>query len=61
LPREIKPAKHAPESALAWVAAIGLYTGMRLEEIAQLKTDDVREEQARRSPSSTSTTAARTS
>jgi integrase len=46
LPREIKPAKHSPESALPWVAAVALYTGARLEEIAQLKTSDVREEGA---------------
>jgi integrase len=42
LPREI-PKKHTAESALPWVALIALYTGMRLEEIAQLTTADVRE------------------
>jgi integrase len=46
LPREIKPAKHSPDSALPWAALIALYSGMRLEEIAQLKTGDVREENA---------------
>jgi integrase len=46
LPREIKPAKHTPESALPWVALIAAYTGMRLEEIAQLAARDVREQQA---------------
>jgi integrase len=46
LPREIKPAKHTPESALPWVALIAAYTGMRLEEIAQLAAWDVREQQA---------------
>jgi integrase len=42
LPREI-PKKHTAESAVPWVALIALYTGMRLEEIAQLTTADVRE------------------
>jgi integrase len=46
LPRETKPKTHTPETALPWVALIALYTGMRLEEIAQLTTADVREETA---------------
>jgi integrase len=46
LPREIKPAQHSPESALPWVALIATYTGMRLEEIAQLAVKDIREQQA---------------
>jgi len=46
LPREISPAKHTPESALPWVALIAAYTGMRLEEIAQLSAGDVRDQQA---------------
>jgi integrase len=46
LPREIKPAKHTPESALPWVALIAAYTGCRLEEIAQLAAADIREQQA---------------
>jgi integrase len=46
LPRQIKPTKHTPETALPWVALIGLYTGMRLEEIAQLSTTDIREANA---------------
>jgi integrase len=46
LPREINPAKHTPESALPWVALIAAYTGMRLEEIAQLSAADVHEQQA---------------
>src|SRR5262249_55997654 len=46
LPREVKPAGHSPESALPWVALIAAYTGMRLEEIAQLSAADVREQQA---------------
>jgi integrase len=46
LPREVKPARHTPDTALPWVALIALYTGMRLEEIAQLTTADVREESA---------------
>jgi integrase len=44
LPRNVAPAKHSPETALPWVALIALYTGMRLEEIAQLTTADIREE-----------------
>jgi integrase len=43
LPREIKPAKHSPESALPWVALIAAYSGARLEEIAQLSAADIRE------------------
>jgi integrase len=46
LPREIEPKKHTPHTALPWVALIALYTGMRLEEIAQLTAADVREETA---------------
>jgi integrase len=43
LPCEIAPKKHTPETALPWVARIALYTGMRLEEIAQLTVADIRE------------------
>jgi integrase len=46
LPREIAPAKHSPGTALPWAALIALYTGARLEEIAQLQTSDIREEAA---------------
>jgi integrase len=46
LPRETKPAKHTPDTALPWVALIALYTGARLEEIAQLTTADIRAEGA---------------
>jgi integrase len=46
LPREVKPAKHSPETALPWVALIAAYTGCRLEEIAQLAAKDIREQQA---------------
>jgi len=41
---EIAPTKHTPDTALPWVARIALYTGMRLEEIAQLTTADIRQE-----------------
>jgi integrase len=44
LPREIAPAKHTPETALPWVSLIAAYTGMRLEEIAQLQGGDIREQ-----------------
>jgi integrase len=46
LPREVKPVRDTPETAMSWCALIALYSGMRLEEIAQLKTADVREEAA---------------
>jgi integrase len=46
LPRERRPKKHTPETAMPWAALIALYTGARLEEIAQLTTADVREESA---------------
>lgn len=46
LPREVKPAKHSPETALPWVALIAAYTGCRLEEIAQLAAKDIRDQQA---------------
>src|SRR5262249_15526663 len=42
---EIAP-KHTPETALPWVALIAAYTGMRLEEIAQLQASDIRNEVA---------------
>src|SRR5262249_53896 len=41
LPVEISPRKHSPETALPWVVRIAAYTGMRLEEIAQLTVADV--------------------
>src|SRR5262249_50562109 len=46
LPVEIAPKRHSPESALPWAVRIAAYSGARLEEIAQLNTDDVREEEA---------------
>jgi integrase len=46
LPLEIEPAKHTPETALPWVSLIAAFTGMRLEEIAQLSTADIREQSA---------------
>jgi integrase len=46
MPRDVAPKKHTPETALPWVALIAAYTGMRLEEIAQLSTADIREENA---------------
>jgi integrase len=42
---EVAP-KHTPETALPWVSLIAAYTGMRLEEIAQLRTNDIRSEGA---------------
>jgi integrase len=42
---EVAP-KHTPETALPWVSLVAAYTGMRLEEIAQLKTGDIRNEGA---------------
>jgi integrase len=46
MPHQTKPKKHTPDTALPWVALIALYTGARLEEIAQLTTADIREESA---------------
>ena len=37
----IKPDKHTAETALRWVSLIALYSGMRIGEICQLRTDDV--------------------
>ena len=42
LPRTVKPTKHSPEIALPWVTLIAAFTGMRLEEISQLKAADIR-------------------
>jgi integrase len=41
LPREIKPTRHSPKTALPWAALIAAFTGMRLEEITQLKAADI--------------------
>src|SRR5262249_55408779 len=41
LPTDLAPTKHSPESALPWAVRIAAYTGMRLEEIAQLTVADV--------------------
>jgi integrase len=38
---ELAPKQHTPESALPWAALIGLYSGLRLEEIAQLDVADI--------------------
>lgn len=38
----VRPAKHTVETALRWVPLIALYSGMRLGEICQLRTSDVR-------------------
>jgi integrase len=46
LPLIMVPAKHTPETALPWVSRIAAYTGMRLEEIAQLTAIDIRDVQA---------------
>jgi integrase len=46
MPRDVAPKRHSPDSALPWAALIALYSGARLEEIAQLTTADVREEAA---------------
>jgi integrase len=46
MPRDIAPVKHTPDTAMPWVALIALYTGARLEEIAQLSVADVRDAEA---------------
>lgn len=40
----VKPRKHTPQTALMWMPLVALFTGMRSEEIAQLRTSDIREE-----------------
>jgi integrase len=42
---EIAP-KHTPETALPWVSLLAAFTGMRLEEIAQLSAADIRDQPA---------------
>jgi integrase len=42
LPREIKPAKHTPESAVPWAALIAAFSGMRREEVCQLTVADIK-------------------
>jgi integrase len=44
LPREVKPAKHTPATAMPWAALIAAYSGAGLEEVCQLTLDDIREE-----------------
>jgi integrase len=46
MPRDVKPKKHSPDTALPWCAVIAAFSGARLEEIAQLTTADVRAEDA---------------
>jgi integrase len=46
LARDVKPAKHTPETALPWVSLIAAFTGMRLEEITQLTAADIHDETA---------------
>ena len=43
LPLDLAPKAHSPQSALPWAVRIAAYTGMRLEEIAQLSIGDVQE------------------
>jgi integrase len=40
----IKPDEHTSQTALAWVPLIALFSGMRSEEICQLRVEDVRKE-----------------
>jgi integrase len=42
--RQIKPKKYDSASAVPWAAAIALYSGATLEEIAQLRPCDIRKE-----------------
>jgi integrase len=41
---ETRPSVHSLDSALPWITAIAAYSGMRLEEIAQLSAADIREQ-----------------
>jgi integrase len=40
----IKPKHHDYQTALPWLALLGLYSGARLQELAQLNVADIREE-----------------
>jgi len=40
----VTPRKHSPQTVLMWLPLVSLFTGMRSEEIAQLRPSDVREE-----------------
>jgi integrase len=40
---EITPARHKTGTALPWASLISAYTGCRLEEVAQLKTADIKQ------------------
>lgn len=42
--REIKPTTYGIASALPWAAAIALFSGASLEEVAQLRARDIRQE-----------------
>jgi integrase len=42
--RQIKPAGYSVNSALPWVFAIGLFSGLTLEEACQLRPQDIRKE-----------------
>jgi integrase len=39
----VKPKRHNNQTALPWLLLLGLYTGARIEELAQLSVADVRE------------------
>jgi integrase len=39
----VRPKKHSADSALPWGMLIGAYTGARLEEISQLRKEDIQE------------------
>jgi integrase len=43
-PREVKPAKHTVETALAWGVLISAHSGLGLEEVFQLTVADVQSE-----------------
>lgn len=42
--RRVHPARHSPQTALMWVPAIALFSGLRADEICGLRTQDLREE-----------------
>lgn len=42
--QRLRPAEHTTETAMRWVPLIALYSGMRLGEICQLRTGDVKRE-----------------
>jgi integrase len=41
---ETTPARHSPDTAMPWISLIALYSGLRLEEVAQMDVADIHEQ-----------------